>query len=93
MAEFLIADLKCPTCGREFEDKAVFRAHMEFHARKKPFKCSECNYSSESQHRLDQHMHKVSSNFALLISPPQALVCKLRNVLKLFNPTNLMKMT
>ncbi len=59
MAEFLIADLKCPTCGREFEDKAVFRAHMEFHARKKPFKCSECNYSSESQHRLDQHMHKV----------------------------------
>lgn len=60
MAEFLIADLKCPTCGREFEDKAVFRAHMEFHARKKPFKCTECNYSSESQHRLDQHMHKVT---------------------------------
>ena len=62
MAEFLIADLKCPTCGREFEDKAVFRAHMEFHARKKPFKCPECNYSSESQHRLDQHMHKVEYN-------------------------------
>jgi len=51
--------LQCPHCDKKFDSKTQARPHLEVHTGIKPYKCSQCDYTSYSKHNVtDAHFSK-----------------------------------
>ena len=55
---------RCPPCGKQFYDKAVFRKHYMIHSGEKPYACPHCDYRAIQRVSLRMHLKRWHSEIS-----------------------------